>query len=150
MLSELRELLDSARISSFAIMAPGTWSNPRVRNRLKEMFHEKGFGWAWNYVFFPLKTENTQKFILRIIKTLEITHYFDANKSFLLKVIYEKKLTSVKLWWMDVNSSEKTLKGWSAVRVWFTKTSPRYWSPVPLGDDATQLIQTGYTKYEEV
>lgn len=146
MLCEVKELVESGRISNLLIMAPGVWGNPKVRDRLQEMFEELGHPWAWNYVVFPLKTENANKFILRAITIYEITHYVDINKQFLTHVIHCNRLVRTKLFLMNIDS--KIEYGWPAARKWLTRTAPSWWNLASLGDNAFDIIETGYLTYE--
>lgn len=147
MLNKILQYLQDGKLTSFIILSPGDWL-PEVALHLKQMLEDKGVGWAWQHVVFPLATETDRRFIGRVFESFEITHYVESNKELIMHALHNKDCDLTRLFYM--NPDTEGTNSWDAVNKWLIKTVPVYWRLRDQGKDSFNIIPTKKAQPEQI
>ena len=137
-INTIKKWYEDGILTEITFFAFGKW-NTRTRKRLFGIINSHGHEWTKNHLVFRLPSESNRTYMLRVLRSFDITHYAGLDKEYMKTFVMSDLYNTIRSFFW--HADEK--RGWAEFKDWFKRHNKVYYRLFEQGESAYQIIQTG-------
>ena len=134
----IKEWHDDGILSNITFFAFGKW-NSKTKKRLFGIIKSFGNEWAVNHLVFRMPNESNKTYMLRILRSFDITHYAGLDEEYMKVLVMSNLYSSIRSFFWHSDAED----GWNQFKEWFKRHNKNYYRLLEKGESSDKIIQTG-------